>query len=85
MKKYLGWSIVFTGPAKLDGVHIERSLLIERAKEAGCFVQSKVDHQTDYVVASSPDFKNGQGHKLRDAKKYGTKVISLATFLEMLK
>jgi len=75
---------VFTGPAKVDGTHIHRDLLIDLAEEAGNTVDTVVSYATDYVVASSPYFLNGTGAKLRAAKELGTKVISPDDFMELM-
>lgn len=75
---------VFTGPAKVDGVRIHRDLLIDLAYEAGHYVEGVVEPYTDYVVASSPDFMNRKGSKLRRADKLGITVISPEQFMEMM-
>ncbi len=78
-------NIVFTGPATLNGVRVTRDLLTESAQAKGCTVQSSVSRTTDYVVASSPNFKNGTGTKLRTARAYGTPVISLDELFTILR
>lgn len=44
------YKFVFTGPAMVNGLHIERKFLIALAKEQGHQVQNKVDNTTDYLV-----------------------------------
>lgn len=43
-------NIVFTGPAKVEGLHIERKHLVALAVEKGHKVQNKVDTTTDILV-----------------------------------
>ena len=75
---------VFTGPAKLNGQRVVRSLFEDIAEERGHAVLGHVDGYTDYVVASSPDFMGRKGSKLRLADKLGIPVISPEKFMEMM-
>lgn len=82
-------NVVFTGPAVINGERIARDLLDDLAAESGMYVQSMVTYQTDYVVASSEDFKGRKGRKLRkvdelNAKGYGIQVISPEVFMSMV-
>lgn len=78
-------NIVFTGPAKIGGERVVRSLLIEVAEENGCYVDNAVTRATDFVVASSLDFKNRKGLKLRAADALGIPVITTDEFIDRIK
>jgi NAD-dependent DNA ligase len=76
--------IVFTGPATIGGERVARNLLVDIAVEHGHVIQSMVDGSTDYVVASSPDFLNRNGRKLKKAYEIGARIISPDEFLRMM-
>ena len=77
--------VVFTGPAKVDGVRVTRDLLKELAHDRGFHVQDAVSHRTSFVVTASHSFKNRKGIKLRKADDYGIPVITVDEFLDLAK
>ena len=44
--------VCFTGPAMVQGLHIERAHLIALCKEKGVIVQNKVDKDTDFLIVN---------------------------------
>ena len=77
-------SVVFTGPAVVNGERVTRKLLVDLASDAGMYIQNAVSRSTDYVVASSPDFKGRQGKKLKEAYNLGIPVISPVDFMKIV-
>lgn len=77
--------IVFTGPAKVEGIHLERKHLIALANSRGHQVQNKVDATTDWLVCSDEFINQRTSAKLR---AYGasarTQRITPAQFLDKM-
>jgi NAD-dependent DNA ligase len=76
-------NFVFTGPAKVEGLHFERKHLIALAREKGHKVQQKMWFDTDYLVANPESLKKNT-LKTRQAKLLQKKVITPAEFLKLM-
>jgi hypothetical protein len=81
----------FTGPAIVNGMHIERKYLIDLAVEKGHVVQSKVDTTTDFLVRGTlkiPTIKSQTASKMvwngHKVGKTAPKVISPEDFLKKM-
>lgn len=63
-------NFVFTGPAIVNGLHLERKYLIALASEKGHKVQKSVTSETDFIVCDPIKFtKKMKTKKITDAMK----------------
>lgn len=61
-------NFVFTGPAIVNGLHLERKYLIALAEEKGHKVQKSVTLATDYIVCDPSKFTGTmKTKKIKDA------------------
>lgn len=77
--------IAFTGPAIVDGIHLERKHLVALAESKGHTVQSKIDAHTDCLVCCDEYFIMRSTAKLRAyGQSQRTERITPAEFLKRM-
>ena len=74
--------IAFTGPAIVNGIHLERKLLIDLAKEKGHTVHNRVDSTTDLLVCNYEFLEKRKTTKVDNAAFFGTTITSPHNFLQ---
>lgn len=82
-------NFVFTGPAIVNGLHLERKYLIALAEEKGHKVQKSVTLETDYIVCDPGKFTGKmRTKKVKDAVNIavsGAKSIKTMNYEKFLK
>jgi NAD-dependent DNA ligase len=76
--------IVFTGPAKVEGLHLERKYLVALARDKGHEVQTKVDASTDWLVTNEEFTAKRCTRKMLAASQNKVTRISPAEFLKQM-